>query len=352
MKDKLLSLKKYLFALLIPIAILGIIGISKVNAAQTQKIYLHFINVGQADSILVQQGNYNMLVDAGTTEATSTIVNYLKSHGVKKLDYVIATHPHEDHIGGMATVIKDFGIGKIYAPKVTTTTVTFKNFMEAIQAKKLSISVPTPGTSFKLGTATCQIIAPNSGSYEDLNNYSAVLKITYGKNTFLLTGDAQTQSEQEMLAKKFNLKADVLKVGHHGSNTSTSASFLKAVSPKYAIISVGKGNVYDHPSKATLDKLAEAKIAVYRTDQVGTIVVTSDGKTITIDKKASAIKTTAPPIAAVKSNSNAIVYITKTGKCYHKAGCKCLKSSKISIKLKDALKRGYKPCKICKPPMK
>lgn len=211
------------------------------------------------------------------------------------------------------------------------------------------------------------MLAPNSSQYDDLNDYSAVIKLTFGKTSFMLDGDAETISESEMLAKGYNLKADVLKLGHHGSNSSTSASFLKAVSPKYAIISVGKGNDYGHPTKATLTKLKQAKISTFRTDENGTIIATSDGTTITFDKKATVSnnqatdkntttnndsKTNVTNNAGKNDTTKITVYITKTGEKYHRDGCSSLSRSKIAISLKDAISKKYTPCKKCNPPVK
>lgn len=247
------------------------------------ELKVHFINVGQADSILIQQGNNAMLIDAGNNLDSEIAKNYISNQGIKKLDYVIGTHPHEDHIGGLDYVINSFEIGNIYMPKATSNTKTFKDVVSALQNKGLQVTTPVTGNSFKLGEAECKILAPNSASYEDMNNFSIVIKVTFGNNTFMFDGDAEEISEKEMLSKGFDVKADVLKVGHHGSNSSTSAEFLKKVSPKYAVISVGKDNDYGHPHKQTMDRLKDSGITVYRTDESGTIICTSDGNNISFN---------------------------------------------------------------------
>lgn len=248
-------------------------------------IKLHFIDVGQADSILVEEGNKTMLVDAGNNDDYTTVVDYIKSQGISKLDVVIGTHAHEDHIGGLDKVIKTFDIDKIYLPKQQSTTKTYRDVLEAITLKGLKITAPVAGSTFKLNNADVSILAPNSQKYEDLNNSSIVIRITYGNNSFLLTGDAEDISESEILNKDFNVSSDLLKVGHHGSNSSTTQKFLSKVNPKYAVISVGKDNTYGHPAKLTLEKLQSKGIKVYRTDESGTIIATSDGTNITITTK-------------------------------------------------------------------
>jgi beta-lactamase superfamily II metal-dependent hydrolase/putative cell wall-binding protein len=244
---------------------------------------VNYIDVGQADSILLQQGSNSMLIDAGNNADSELVEKYISDKGITKLDYVIGTHPHEDHIGGLDYIINSFQIGQIYMPKATSTTKTFEDVVTAIKSKGMKATVPTPGESFKLGEATCTILAPNGSGYSDVNNESIVIKVTFGSNSFLFTGDAEDVSENEMLSKGYNLKADVLKIGHHGSTSSTTQSFLNAVNPKYAVISVGEGNTYGHPAKETMDRLNSQKISVYRTDESGDIIAISDGTKITFN---------------------------------------------------------------------
>jgi len=245
-------------------------------------LVVHFIDVGQGDSILIQApSGKNMLIDAGTNASASAVVNYLKNRKIKRLDILVATHPHEDHIGGMDAVINKFDIGMIYMPDVSTNTKTYADVLTAVKNRKLKVTTAAAGIQMDLGPGLqVRMFAPNSDKYDDMNNYSAVIKLTYSNTSFLFTGDAQSLSEQEMLTKGYDLKADVLKVGHHGSNSSTSPGFLKAVSPEYAVISVGKGNDYGHPHKETLTKLAGANVKVFRTDKNGTIIARSNGNTI------------------------------------------------------------------------
>ncbi|QSZ27100.1 MBL fold metallo-hydrolase [Aceticella autotrophica] len=246
------------------------------------KLTVSFIDVGQGDSELIQTpSGKTMLIDAGIPEMGSKVADYIKNRGVSRIDVLVATHPHNDHIGGIPAVISNFDIGKFYIPKVTTNTKAFENVLIAAKNKGISINVAKAGVTLDLGSdIKAEMIAPNSLHYDKLNNYSAVIKITYKNTSFLFTGDAEGESEQEMLNKNYDLKADVLKVGHHGSRTASTLPFLKAVSPKYAVISCGKNNDYGHPHKVTMGKLKNAGITVYRTDECGTIVAVSDGNNI------------------------------------------------------------------------
>ncbi|NLC69286.1 MAG: MBL fold metallo-hydrolase [Clostridiaceae bacterium] len=343
-------------------------------------LVIHFIDVGQADSILINTGSAAMLIDAGNNADAELVVNYIKEQGIKEFEYIIATHPHEDHIGGLDAVINTFDVKKIIMPKAQSSTRTFEDLLIAISNKGLKITSPAVGTRYSLGEAEFTILAPNSQSYGDTNDYSVVIKILFDKTTFLLTGDAGVVSEREMLSKGFDLKSDLLKVAHHGSRYSNSAEFLKAVSPTNAIISVGKDNPYGHPAPETIERLVKAGVQVYRTDESGTIVVTSDGETIKIDKKTSPIKEQAPPKATtaeaedltqkeepvqqddekediekedIEKEELTGVYIgNKNTKKFHKPSCNSLPAEKNRVYFntkEEAVSAGYQPCKICEP---
>lgn len=259
---------------------------TKKPSSSNSGMLVHYINVGQGDAELIQVNGKNMLIDAGPRNNEKDIISYLDKLKIKKLDYVIASHPHEDHIGNMATIINKYEIGKFYAPKVETTTRTFENMIKALKKKNLKINVIKEGTStIDLGKNTKVLVfspkADGYGKKTNLNNYSPIMKLVYGNTSFLFTGDAETVEENYVLEKNYNLKADVLKLGHHGSSTSTSEKFLKAVDPSIAIVSCGVNNTYGHPHKETIQKLQKYNIKVYRTDKNGNIVLQSNGKTIT-----------------------------------------------------------------------
>lgn len=243
---------------------------------------VHFIDVGQGDCIYINQGEYNMLIDAGNNEDGEKLVSYLKSLNVNGFDYVIGTHPHEDHIGGMDDIINNFEIDNYYMPDKLSTTKTFEDVLDALDNKGLSYTVPNIDDEFKLGDATFKVIYSGDDT-NDINDSSIVLKMTYGDNTFLFTGDATSNVEEIILNK--DIKSDVLKVAHHGSSYSSTTEFLDKVDPKYAIISVGKNNSYNHPASITLQKLSNRDIKVYRTDLDGTIIFTSDGTNLSVQTK-------------------------------------------------------------------
>lgn len=253
------------------------------TSSNVNKNYLkiNYIDVGQGDSILIQVNNKNLLIDAGPNENTDKLISFLDKQKIQKLDYIIATHPHEDHIGGMPAVIKRYSIGNFYAPKVITNTKSFEDMIIALKNKDMKIHEAKSEITLDLGKdVNCGIIAPSSSSYEDLNNYSAVIKLSYKNCKFLFMGDAQKLSEQEILDNNIDISCDILKVGHHGSNSSSSEEFLDKSDPKIAVISCGKNNNYGHPHKKTLKELKKRNIQVYRTDLDGNIILLSDGNKI------------------------------------------------------------------------
>lgn len=247
------------------------------------EIYIHYIDIGQGDSILIQVNNKNLLIDSGPRSNKDSLINYLSSLKIDTLDYVIATHPHEDHIGNMSSVIKKYNVISFYAPKVENTSRTFEKMIEALKDKDLKINVLRKGSnSIDLGTNTkVTVFSPIDDSYANLNNYSPVIKIEYGNTSFLFTGDTEKDIEEKIVNNNDDISADVLKVGHHGSSTSTSKIFLEKVNPSIAVISVGEYNSYNHPNEEIINGLNNNKVKIYRTDKDGTVILSSNGYKIT-----------------------------------------------------------------------
>lgn len=239
------------------------------------ELRLTMIDCGQADSFLLEQNGETCLVDCGTRSTGKDVVQYLKDKGITKIDYLFGTHPHDDHMGGMYDVITNFEIGKVIIPKVKDGTVTtnwYLKLMKELKQNSYNIEYVSLGTIYQLGQATINVIGPINEPDENKNNYSTVLKVSFGEMDIIMTGDAEKKVEQDIIESGINLDAEILKVGHHGSDTSTSEAFLDAISPDYALISTEVGNKYDHPIKVTMDNLKSRNIEVYRTDENGTVV--------------------------------------------------------------------------------
>ena len=255
--------------------------VEEVPVTAEDRLEVTFIDVGQADSILLENEGQYMLVDAGNNEDGPKLVTYLKGLGITDFSYVVGTHPHEDHIGGLDDIINNFNIKTFYMPDVVTTTKTFEEVLDALESKNIALSIPNKNDTFNLGDATVKVLYVGTEDEKDLNDTSIVLKVTYQNVSFLLTGDASTKVEDSLDRK--DLQSTVLKVGHHGSSTATNEEFLNLVNPKYAVISVGKNNQYEHPHTTVLNTLASHNITTYRTDEDGTIQMITDGVNIEIN---------------------------------------------------------------------
>lgn len=252
----------------------------KVNNIVTTDLQIYYFDVGQADSTLIINNGHSMLIDAGNNEDGEKLVTYIKEElNITTIDYVVGTHPHEDHIGGLDDIINNFNIKEVYLPEAMTTTKTFEDVLDAIANKELSITVPTIGETFKLGEADFEVIYTGTGE-KDLNEASIILRMIFGNKTYLFTGDITEEVEETILNS--NIDIDVLKVAHHGSKYSSSEEFVNIATPEYAIISAGEGNSYGHPEPETLTRLKKHTNNIYITKDLGTILLTSDGKTITI----------------------------------------------------------------------
>jgi len=323
------------------------------------ELIVEFIDVGQGDSILIISPDGKvMLIDAGDQGNLDVISQRLKFYKVDTIHALVATHPHADHIGSMSDVIENYNIEEVYMPDKTHTTQTFERLLLSIQAKNLGINTVESGDKIFFGDYVhAKVVAP-VGEGDDLNNYSVVIHMTFGETRFLFTGDMESGMESRITE---NIEADVLKVGHHGSSTSSSQGFLDEVQPKHSVISVGAGNKYDHPDSETFQKLSAMNSKVYRTDESGTITMLSDGKEIKVSATPTVFveNTPAPVVESTKEEVvetppapdtiERIVYGTATGSKYHLSGCRHLSKSKIEMTLTDAKSKGLEPCGTCKP---
>ena len=244
---------------------------------QEGELILTMIDVGQADGFYLEQNGKTAVIDCGTVSTGKDMVDYLKAQGVTRLDYVIGTHPHEDHMGGMYDIITNFEVGTIVIPKVTKNDITSKwyaKLMKEIKDAKHTVDYPEVGEIYTLGDSKMEVLGPKEEPKSNLNNYSIVMKITFGTMDIIMTGDAEKDIEAEIIASGADLDAEILKLGHHGSDTSLSKEFLDAVDPDYALISTKVGNKYEHPTKSVMEDLDNLDIEVYRTDECGTVVLT------------------------------------------------------------------------------
>lgn len=312
--------------------------------AESTGLTVHFIDVGQADCALLECDGAYMLIDGGNVEDGSVLVSYLQKLGVEELDTVVCTHAHEDHVGGLPAALAVYPTGTVYAPTRTYSSSCFDDFMYYVNQQGLEVVIPDPGDSWMLGSCQVTVLGPVQ-SYADVNNTSIVLRVDYGTTSFLFTGDMESDAESDLLDSGANVRADVLKVGHHGSNTSSSYRFLYEVAPTYGIISVGQGNSYGHPHEEPMSRLEDAGVTLYRTDTMGTILVHSDGETLTF--------TTEKDVQPVVGESQPVtqVYIGNlNSKKFHTESCSGLPAEKNRIYFEtyeEAIAQGYTPCSNC-----
>lgn len=318
-------------------------GYSMMPSLQPE-LMVHYIDVGQADCILLQCGGKSLLIDGGNVDDGRKVVTYLQEQGISELDTVICTHAHEDHVGGLPAVLAVFPVHKVYAPTKTYASSCFDDFVRYVEQQRLEITAPVPGDSFYLGGAKVTVLGPLR-TYSATNNTSIVVKVVFGSSSFLFTGDMEVLAENELLDSGAGVKADVLKVGHHGSNTSTGYRFLYEVNPEYAVISVGTGNAFGHPHEEPLSRLEQAGVTQFRTDQLGTVIAVSDGLTITFRWE----NQSANP-QWVEYGGPMVFIGNKTTRLLHIPSCSNLPAEKnraLFDSLSQALEEGYIPCKSC-----
>ena len=355
-------------------------GVSAEGSETVNTYYLksgfsvHFIDVGQGDSALVICDGKTMLIDGGKPHASSIIYTYLKKLGIEYLDYIVASHADDDHIGGLSAPLSKMKVGSVLAPETEANTSSYTNFKTKATEQGLTIRHPKPGDTLTLGSSKTTFLGPITESGSDRNNGSIVMKVVYGETSFLFTGDAEREEEQQILSTGCDLSATVLKVGHHGSRNSTTYPFLREIMPKYAVISVGKDNSYGHPTEDTLSRLRDADVKVYRTDMQGDIIAVSDGKTVTITTKKNKDAVTNPTESEKSDNKNGsnsadtyqsgntaadnteYDYIgNKNSMKFHYPECTAAGKMKETNKVylhctrEKAIADGYTPCEQCNP---
>ena len=311
---------------------------------------MHFIDVGQALSVLVECDGQYMLYDGGNVDDGSLIVSYLQSQGVEQLEYVFCSHAHEDHVGGLAAALAYFPAYHVYSPVTEASTKCFKDFVKYTQQQGLQVEVPAVGTTWPLGGATVTMVGPVA-QYSDTNDTSIVLRIEYGSTSFLLTGDMEKTAETDLVNSGVNLRADVLQLGHHGSSTSTGYLFLNSVLPEMAVISCGVNNKYGHPHEETLSILRDAGVDVYRTDLQGTITIGSDGQNYTVGTEHFVPDSQLNPTDPAASSTAQQAYIGNVNsKKFHLPSCSNLPAEKNQILFSsydEAVEAGYTPCSSC-----
>ena len=255
---------------------------NSVTAPIEDGVKVHFIDVGQADSILIECTDGAIMIDAGENEDSQKIAAYLNERGIERLDYVIGSHAHEDHMGGMDDVILCYEVDELIIPTKASDSKFYKDVLAAAESRNVPVRTASAGETLSFPTGKLEVVDDGSETAGDMNNNSYILKFTYGETTFLFTGDAESKYEREALANGADVDVDVLKVGHHGSRTSTCDEFIAATTPEYAVIQVGRNNRYGHPSSETVSRLERAGAGVFRTDELGDIVVTTDGRSISV----------------------------------------------------------------------
>ena len=350
-------MKKRMISLFLILALL-LCGCAKTEAPQTTAaataapaddfLSVHFIDVGQADSILLECGGDYMLIDGGNRDDGQLVVSYLEQQGVEELDVVVCTHAHEDHVGGLPSVLAVYPTAKVYSPTKTYASNVYDDFMYYVDQQGLEVTLPVPGDTFALGSAQVTILGPVM-SYAETNDTSIVLRVEHGENSFLFTGDMETAAENDMLdhwdSDPALFQTDVLKVGHHGSETSTGYRFLHEVSPTYGVISCGKNNTYGHPHEEPMSRLEQAGVILFRTDEQGTILATSDGSQIVFTwSNRSSAPAAAEPAEPVEFIGN------KNSRKFHSEECANLPAAKNQVPFDSyeaAVAAGYSPCGSC-----
>lgn len=327
-------------------------------APQDSELTVHFLDVGQGDSTLIVCDDEAMLIDAGDNDQGTAVQSYLTKQGVERLKYVIGTHPDADHIGGLDVILYKFECDTVMMPEWESDTATYRDVIDAMSWRGYHNTPPAVGDTYTLGEAEFTVVSP-AGPYDGDNDYSVAIVLRHGSNSFLFTGDAEEEAEDDIVNCGVDIDVDVYKAGHHGSSTSSGQKLLQAATPEYAVISCGEGNSYGHPHSETLNSLRAMGVKVYRTDEQGTITVTSDGSGLVWNCSPSgtwqAGEGTADSQAGERTvDSQAYILNTNTRK-FHRADCSSVQQMAKKNKKKSSESRdviigwGYEPCKRCNP---
>lgn len=311
---------------------------------------VHFIDVGQADCTLLQCDGQAMLIDGGNVEDSDLVVSYLQDYGVTKLDLVVNTHAHEDHVGGLAAVLAVYETEELWCPVTSYDTACFEDFSYYADQQRLELTCPDPGDTFFLGEAQVTVLGPVRDDY-DTNNSSIVLRVDYGQTSFLFSGDAELEAENDILDMGFDISATVMKAGHHGSSTSNGYRWLREANAAYVVIPVGADNSYGHPHKEILSRFRDADMIVYRTDQQGHIVCQSDGTDVTFTTEKQSAVTNPTELDGSGQNAHGEQFIGNVNsKKLHLPSCNGLPSEKNRVEFTsydEAVAQGYEPCGNC-----
>ncbi len=315
----------------------------------TGKLNVYFIDVGQADSVFLTCNGESMLIDGGNAEDAPTVTAFIKNLGIDTLDYVVATHAHEDHAGGLGGIIPEFTVKKVLSPVKEYNSACFRNFVKSAN-EQCGITLCSAGERWTLGNAEIYSLWPLDAEDEETNNTSIVLKAVFGAVSYLFCGDLESDAEARLIETGADLSANVLKAGHHGSDTSSSYYFLRSVMPQFAIISCGKDNSYGHPHKSTLEKFEQADITYYRTDELGTISSSTDGNKITFTFGGETVTAAAQERTPALGESDTQYIGNRSSKKYHLPSCPSLpkeENRKYFNSKKEAEDAGYSPCGSC-----
>lgn len=331
------------------------LGTTTSSTKKLSNLKVHYIDVGQGDSQLLQTNGINILIDTGEADQSENLIAYLESQGVQTIDYLFLTHPHTDHMGAATAVMEHFPVKQVYLTNRTHTTAAYRKLIETIQKKKIKRVQAKAGVSINFTKNLHGTILSPSKNYDDINASSIVMKITYGTTSFLFNGDATVETESDILNAGYDVSATVYKVAHHGSSSSNSTKFLQAVNPSLCIIQLGKNNSYGHPHKEVKERLKKLGVPVYRTDEDGTIVVTTNGKKLSVKTKKtnSATISTSPSTTTPSTGNSKATYIgNKNSKVFHLPTCSSLPNKKNQVTFTSrsaAIQSGYHACSRCNP---